>query len=106
MGLVSGQNIIIPHDVPDSLELDGAMFTSNGAAKRYFYSGDKKDELILYGSIASAGAWTWHYVSQGGAIVSGFESVSSTYDSNLANNPPLGFPHSSVYGLSSWEEVH
>lgn len=106
IGLVSGQDIIIPHEVPDTLEIDGALFTGNGAAKRYYYSGDKEDLLILYGSIASAGAWTWHYVSMGGSIVSGFKSVSSTYDSHFANNPPLGFPHSSVYTVSSWEEVH
>lgn len=105
-GLVSGQDIIIPHDVPNVLEIDGALFTGNGAAKRYFYSGDKKDDLILYGSIASAGAWTWHYVSQGGSIVSGFENVSSTYDAHLTDSPPLGFPHSSVYAISSWEEKH
>ncbi|MEK7625579.1 MAG: hypothetical protein AAB467_04520, partial [Patescibacteria group bacterium] len=106
VGLVSGQDIIIPHDVPETLTLDGALFTGNGAAKRYYYSGDKRDQLNLYGSIASAGAWTWHYVSQGGSIVSGFESVSSTYDNHLTNNPPLGFPHSSIYAISSWEEVH
>ncbi len=105
LGLIADQNILIPHDVPDTMEIDAALLAQNGAAKRYYYPGDLKDSLTIYGSVITNGLWTWSWVSQGGAIVSGFKNTDSIYDTNLTYNPPGGFPVGSTYNIISWEEV-
>lgn len=105
LGLVAEQNILIPHNSPDVLEVDGAILAQNGAAKRYYYPGDTKTSLTIFGSVISSGLWTWSWASGGGAIVSGYENTVATYDSNLTYNPPGGFPVGSQYNLLSWEEI-
>jgi len=104
LGLIAEQNILIPHDSPDVLEIDAALLAQNGAAKRYYYPGDLKTSLTIYGSVISNGLWTWSWVSGGGAIVSGYRTTNSTYDVNLTYSPPVGFPVGSEYNLISWEE--
>lgn len=105
IGLVAEQNILIPHNSPDTMEIDAALLAQNGAAKRYYYSGDIKDNLTIYGSVISNGVWTWSWVTQGGAIVSGYKNTNTTYDANLTYGPPADFPVGSSYDLISWEEV-
>lgn len=105
LGLIAEQNILIPHDSLDTLEIDAALLAQNGAAKRYYYPGDMKTSLIIYGSVISNGLWTWSWVSGGGAVVSGYRDTNSTYDANLSYGPPPGFPVGSQYNLISWEEV-
>ncbi len=105
LGLMAEQNILIPHDSLDSLEIDAALLAQNGAAKRYYYPGDMKTSLIIYGSVISNGLWTWSWVSGGGAVVSGYKNTNSTYDANLTYGPPPGFPVGSQYNLISWEEM-
>ncbi len=105
LGLIAEQNILIPHDSPDTLEIDGVVLAQKGAAKRYYYAGDTKTSLTTYGAIISYGIWTWSWVTQGGAIVSGYKNTNSTYDANLTYGPPPGFPVGSQYNLLSWEEV-
>lgn len=105
LGLVGETDVLLPHDAPDDLEIDAALFAVNGSAKRYYYSGDHKDTLTLYGAVASYKIWTWSYVSQGGAVVSGFNRIIDTHDPALTYNPPPGFPASSDLATLSWEEV-
>lgn len=105
LGLITDKDVIVPRNSPDNLEINGALHTARGAAKRYYYSGNTKDNLTIYGSIISGGAWTWSWISSGGAVVSGYENVVSTYDVNLTNNPPVGFPRGRSYRLVSWEVV-
>ena len=105
LGLIAEQNILVPHDSPDTLEVDAALLAQNGAAKRYYYPGDMKTLLTIYGSVISNGLWTWSWVSGGGAVVSGYRTTNATYDANLTYNPPGGFPVGSDYNLISWEEV-
>lgn len=105
LGLMAEQNILIPHDSPNNLEINAAVLAQNGGAKRYYYPGDMKDNLIIYGSVISNGLWTWSWVSGGGAVVSGYRITNSTYDANLTYGPPPGFPVGSQYNLISWEEV-
>lgn len=106
LGLIAEQNILIPYNSPNNLEIDAAMLAQNGAAKRYFYAGNKRDNLIVYGSVISNGIWTWSWVSGGGPIVSGYTSTTMTYDTNLTYGPPPSFPVGSEYNLISWEEVN
>lgn len=105
LGLISEQNILLPYHSPDDLEVDAALLAQNGAAKRYYYSGNTRDNLLIYGCIISNETWTWSWVSGGGSIVSGYEHTDSTYDANLTYSPPPGFPVSSEYNLISWEEI-
>lgn len=105
LGLMAEQNILIPHNSLNLLEINAAVLAQNGAAKRYYYPGDMKDDLIIYGSVISNGLWTWSWVSGGGAIVSGYRTTNATYDANLTYGPPPGFPVGSQYNLISWEEV-
>ncbi|MBU0546120.1 pilus assembly PilX N-terminal domain-containing protein, partial [Patescibacteria group bacterium] len=101
LGLIAEQNILVPHDSPDDLEMDGVFLAQKGAAKRYYYPGDTKDSLSTFGSLITAGIWTWSWVSGGGSIVSGYETISSVYDSNLTYNPPPGFPVGQEYKMIS-----
>ncbi len=105
LGLIAEQNILIPHDSPDVLEVDAAVLAQNGAVKRYYYPGDMKSSLTIYGSVISNGLWTWSWISGGGAVVSGYRTTNATYDANLTYGPPVGFPVGSEYHLISWEEV-
>ncbi len=105
LGLVAEQNILIPYNSPEDLEINAAILAQNGAAKRYYYPGNTKDVLSIYGSVISSGIWTWSWVSGGGSVISGYEVTNATYDTNLTYNPPGGFPVGSQYNLISWEEV-
>lgn len=105
LGLIASENILIPYNSPNDLEIDAAILAQNGAAKRYYYPGDTKDTLSIYGSVITAGSWTWSWVSGGGSVVSGYENTNSIYDVNLTYNPPPGFPVGSEYNLITWEEV-
>ncbi|MFA6486086.1 MAG: hypothetical protein WCT40_01820 [Candidatus Magasanikbacteria bacterium] len=105
LGLIAENNILIPHDSPDYLEIDAALLAQNGACKRYYYAGNKKTSLTIYGAIITNKIWTWSWVSGGGSVVSGYLHTDSTYDANLTYGPPPGFPVGSEYNLISWELI-
>ncbi|MDO8626438.1 MAG: hypothetical protein Q7K39_03200 [Candidatus Magasanikbacteria bacterium] len=105
IGLIADQHVLLPHDSPEDLEVNAVIYAKNGAARRYYYAGDFKDSLLLYGSVISAGTWTWSWISNGGAVVSGYRSTTIIYDSNLTYNPPGGFSFGKVYTPLFWEEV-
>ncbi|MCX6779891.1 MAG: hypothetical protein NT034_01790 [Candidatus Magasanikbacteria bacterium] len=94
LGLIASQNILIPRNSPDDLEIDAALLAQNGAAQRYYYSGNVK---------TTNGIWTWSWSGSGGTT-SGYINTNSTYDANLTYGPPPGFPVGSQYNLISWEE--
>ena len=104
LGLIAEQDVLIPHNSPDDLEINAAMLAQNGAAKRYYYAGDTKDDIYTYGSVITNETWTWSWVSGGGSVVSGYENTNSTYDANLTYNPPPGFPVGSEYNLISLKQ--
>lgn len=105
LGLIGEEDVIIPHDSPEYLEIDAAVLAQKGSAKRYYYSGDKKEKLTIYGSVTTNKLKTWSWISGGGAVTSGYKIIESTYDVNLTYNPPLSFPVGSEYNLLSWEEI-
>jgi hypothetical protein len=106
LGLVAEQNVIVPHDTPNNMEIDAVMLAQNGAAKRYYYFGDIKEQLIVYGSVISKGVWTWSWVSGGGSITSGYRNTFMNYDDHLTYSPPAGFPVGKTYEVLSWELVN
>ncbi len=105
LGLIGEKDVLVPHDSPDNLEINAAILAQKGGAKRYEYPGDKKTSLTTYGSVITAGVWTWSYVSNGGVVMNGYVNTNATYDANLTYGPPPGFPVGSEYNLISWEEV-
>lgn len=105
LGLMADQNILIPKNSPDDLEIDGALLAKSGATKRYYYPSNTKNSLLIYGSIITNKMWTWSWVSGGGSVISGYEITNATYDVNLTYGPPPGFPVGSEYSLLSWEVV-
>ena len=105
IGLMADQNILLPHDSPDSLEINGVLLARHGALKRYYYSGHKKTQLTLYGSLISYGVWTWNWLDKNGNVDSGYQQTTLTYDANLTYGPPPGFPVGVDYNIISWEEV-
>lgn len=105
LGLIAEQNILLPYNSPDTLEVNAAMLAQNGAAKRYYYPGNKKTSIYTYGTVITNGTWTWSWVSGGGQVMSGYRNTNSTYDTNLLYAPPPGFPVGNEYNLISWEEI-
>ncbi len=105
LGLIAEQNVLVPRDSPSVLEVNAAMLAQNGGTKRYYYSNNVKTALTIYGSVISAGIWTWSWVNTNNTVISGYQTTNSTYDVNLTYNPPPGFPVGSEYNLISWEEI-
>lgn len=105
LGLIGEQNILVPYNSPNNLEIDAAVVAQKGAAKRYYYPGNTKDSILIYGAVISANIWTWSWTSGGSQVVSGYENTISTYDANLTYSPPPGFPVGAEYNLISWEEI-
>lgn len=105
LGLMAQKHILLPRYSPQDLEIDAAVIAQNGSAQRFYYSGNILDNLIVYGSVISNGIWTWSWVTQGGAVVSGYQHTQTTYDANLTYAPPPAFPVGTEYHLISWREI-
>jgi hypothetical protein len=104
LGLLAQKDIVVTYHAPSTLEIDAALIAQNGSAQFFYYNGNVKSTLTVYGSIMSFGQWTWTWVSGGiGSVISGYTTTNSNYDSNLLYNPPPGFPlSSSDYQQLNW----
>lgn len=105
LGLIAEQNVLIPKNSPEDLEINAAILAQNGAAKRYYYSSNTKNSLLIYGSVITNKTWTWSWVNASSVVISGYVNTNATYDANLTYGPPPGFPVGSEYNLLSWEVV-
>lgn len=103
LGLIASENVLLPYNSPNDLEVNAAMIAQNGAAKRYYYPGNKRDNLLVYGSVITKGIWTWSWDSGGGVITSGYVNTIMVYDENLTFGPPSGFPVGTEYQILSWK---
>lgn len=92
MALIAQKDILITFFAPNVLEIDAALIAQNGSTQRYFFSGNVKTSITVYGSIMSFGVWTWSWVNGGGTVTSGYTTTSTVYDSNLLYSPPPLFP--------------
>jgi len=103
LGLLAQNNIVISYNAPSTLEIDAALIAQNGSAQFFYYPGNTKTKITVFGSIMTFGQWTWSWVDGGGNTVSGYANTQSTYDGNLLYSPPPGFPLStSGYQLFNW----
>lgn len=91
LGLLAQKDILVTYYAPNNLEIDAALIAQNGSAQRYFFSGNTKNTITIYGALASYGVWTWSW-SSGNSITSGYQNTNTVYDNNLLYAPPPSFP--------------
>jgi hypothetical protein len=103
LGLMAQNNVIVTNHAPSTLEIDAALVAQNGSTQFFYYSGNIKTKITIYGSIMSYGQWTWTWVDGSGNTTAGYATTQDTYDSNLLYKPPPSFPLSnSGYQLILW----
>ncbi|MEJ0021475.1 MAG: pilus assembly PilX N-terminal domain-containing protein [Candidatus Doudnabacteria bacterium] len=104
LGLIAQQDVLVTFFAPTNLEVDAAMIAQNGSTQRYYFAGDMKNSITIYGSISSYGTWTWSWVNGAGGLLSGYLTTNTVYDSNLLYGPPPSFPLSvNGYQQISWD---
>lgn len=103
LGLLAQKDVVITYRAPTNLEIDAAMIAQNGSAQFFYYYGNIKNSITVYGAIMTFGIWTWSWVNYSNRIVSGYINTYNNYDGNLLYGPPPGFPLStSGYQILSW----
>ncbi|MFA5211595.1 MAG: hypothetical protein WC414_03835 [Patescibacteria group bacterium] len=105
IGLLAQGNILVPYEVPEDMEINGALLSQFSAIYRPYYDEDVKNSLTIFGSQISYESGGWKYVNGWGNVISGFEDTNHIYDGNLKFYPPPGFPVGVNYELLSWEEI-
>lgn len=104
LGLIAQQDVLVSYYAPNTLSIDAALIAQNGSTQYYYYPGNIKTQINIFGAIASYGVWTWSWVDGGGNVTSGFQNTSTTYDGNLLYSPPPSFPlSSSGYTQLTWK---
>lgn len=104
LGLISQRHVLVTYFAPVSLEIDAALIAQNGSCQRYYYNGNVKNSISIFGSVSSFGTWTWSWVNGSNQVISGYSTTSTTYDSNLLYSPPPSFPLTADgYTQLSWE---
>lgn len=103
LGLLAQNNIVITYSAPSNLEIDAALIAQNGSTQFFYYPGNIKTSITIFGSIMSYGQWTWSWVDSGGNPTAGYGITNDTYDKNLLYSPPPNFPLStSGYQQINW----
>lgn len=92
LGLIAEKDVLVTYYAPANLEINAALIAQKGSAQRYYFSGNLKTKITIYGSIASFGVWTWSWVNDSGQCTSGYCTTQTTYDANLLYAPPPSFP--------------
>lgn len=113
IGLIAQKDVLLPLYGPERLEINAAMIAQKGHAFIYYYSPAHygsdlvvKDQIEVFGSVATNTVWTWSWVaSEEGPVVSGYDKTETTYDTNLYYAPPPDFPHDEEYEMISWREI-
>jgi len=103
LGLIAQKDVVVSYSAPNDLEIDAAIISQNGGAQFFYYYGNIKNSITIYGAIMTFYQWTWTWVNSYGGVTSGYRNTSSIYDGNLLYNPPPSFPvSSSGYQIISW----
>ncbi len=112
--MVAERDVIIGLEISEAAQLNGIFVAQTGNFRRNQYdtgsmpnSWDShviKDSLRINGTIISANRPGYNY-SSGSTLISGFTTVTSTYDINQVYNPPPFTPYTSdVYQFISWRQ--
>ncbi|MFA7252820.1 MAG: hypothetical protein WC027_03100 [Candidatus Paceibacterota bacterium] len=103
LGLLAQKDLVITYGAPTDLEINAALIAQNGSTQFFYYPGNIKNSITVYGSIMTYGQWTWSWVDSSGAVTSGYQNTNSVYDKNLLFSPPPSFPlSSSGYQQIDW----
>jgi hypothetical protein len=105
LGIIGQRDIIPTYHAPNNLEIDAAVISQNASFQFFYYPGNIKNNLIIYGSIIEFGWWFDNFVWTSGIstdVLSGYANSQYTYDSNLLYGPPPSFPLSS----SGYEQIN
>jgi hypothetical protein len=103
LGLLAQKDVVVTNHASTNLEIDAALIAQNGSAQFFYYPGNLKTSITVYGTIMTFGQWTWTWVDGSNNVVSGYATTQSNYDSNLLYSPPPSFPLSaSGYQQLSW----
>jgi hypothetical protein len=104
IGLIAQQDIDIPQYAPSTMEIDGALLAQNGHVWFPDVNGVTKNTLTFYGAIATNNYWTWNWVNGNGALVSGYNIDTNTFDTHLTFAPPPQYPTTGSYSVLNWRE--
>lgn len=110
LGLIAQGDIIVPHNVPNNMEINAAALSQFRSIYRPYYRDMNgvpyaiRNSLTFFGAQISYAGGGWKYIS-GSTVISGFINTNHTYDGNLLYTIPPGFPVGDTYELISWEEV-
>jgi len=103
LGLLAQKDVVVTYHAPTTLEVDAAMIAQNGSTQFFYYPGNVKTSITVFGAIMTFGQWTWTWVDGSNNVTSGYRNTLDTYDSNLIFSPPPSFPlSSSGYQQLSW----
>jgi len=107
LGLIGQKDIIPTYYAPNDLEIDAAVISQNSNFQFYYYDGNKKNNLTIYGAIIEYGWWFDNFVWTSGIsnnVIAGYANSYYNYDSNLLYGPPPSFPLSAEgYKQIKWE---
>jgi hypothetical protein len=105
LALIGENNVLIPPNSPDQMELRGIFVAQKGHFGRNHYPDNIKEKLEIYGAIVSNGRVGTRW-SSGGQIVSGYLKRENYSDQNLIYDPPLFVPYTRTdFESVSWEEL-
>lgn len=113
--LISGHDILITPDSPQTMQLQGIFIAQGGAFGRNYYSCysypsySQKGTLTMLGSTVSdkRTGTQWTGSACGKSYSSGYANRIDSFDRTLANNPPPFTPVlSSDYRFVDWQQKH
>ncbi len=106
LGIIGQKDIIPTYYAPNNLEVDAAVISQNSSFQFFYYNGNIKNNLNIYGAIIEFGWWFDNFVWTSGIntnVLAGYPHSYYNYDSNLLYSPPPSFPFStSGYEQISW----
>jgi hypothetical protein len=105
IAVIGENNLLIPPDSPDSMELKGVFIAQNGRFGRNHYDGNIKSKLEIIGSVVSNKRVGTQWTS-GSFVVSGYLVRENYVDPNLIYFPPPFVPYAEHnFSIIKWEEV-
>lgn len=106
LGLIGQKDVVPTYRAPDDLEINAAVISQNSSFSFFYYPGNIKNNLNIYGAIIEFGWWFDNFVWTSGInnnVVAGYPNSYYNYDPNLLYASPPNFPlSSSGYQLISW----
>ena len=114
LGIVAESDIVLPSDIPDRIEINGALLAQTGRIIFHHYGvtgcrtpgvDRNKHTFRLYGSLISEGRAYWNFNSGPHWPAAGFVNSILDYDPAIYSNPPPYFPSSGQITFLSWREI-